>query len=503
MSTPWAFIIGIDQYAEKAFGVVPYAEVAAKAVSESLTRLGLPARQQFLHVGPHATLARLKSALRKFRKRLPEQAELLLYFAGRTFSHQGKTYLAGWDSWTADLPGTSLPLAELVAEWQSRKPESIVVLLEAGSGGDWPRQLQPHWDKEQLAQLFGSTERLGCFTASEQFEPAFAAAAKQLPLWTSLLIDTLQANLTVADSEGQITARAFQELTETELPRLIRRHLEPGLEQWPELFCADPQGLVIARLDPEQTANRWTAAQLARVVFRQQSITKVKELSGFRKSFQLPNTASASSRKFIARTAVPDIKAELESVYDLSREEFGYHRKDLEMAAEDEGFGFLRSPDFEYTVAIELDEENPSQLHWRREVGRFADPNFVKSSGFAAVFGQRFDEMSFEFEKPIDVGDWIDRLDEHPPADARVRPNPDGTECEITLAGFTGQIILDRKTITIRGGPADPSGLLQLFLRFLGTFGPVGSTSSQGEAEPKTNPTSSPQKALPPRKRKS
>ena len=50
-----------------------------------------------------------------------------------------------------------------------------------------------------------------------------------------------------------------------------------------------------------------------------------------------------------------------------------------------------------------------------------------------------------------------------------------GGACDITLAGFTGRVV-DRpdQALTVRGRAGNAGGLLDQFLGFVGTVGPLG-----------------------------
>src|SRR5205814_1710243 len=74
--------------------------------------------------------------------------------------------------------------------------------------------------------------------------------------------------------------------------------------------------------------------------------------------------------RYVNRAAGPDIKADLDNTFDAVREQFGYKRKDLDVSAERDGVGFIRTPDFEYTVTVNVNPDEPSEVVWRREVGR-------------------------------------------------------------------------------------------------------------------------------------
>ena len=107
----------------------------------------------------------------------------------------------------------------------------------------------------------------------------------------------------------------------------------------------------------------------------------MKDLAGYRKSHTLPDRANDWARKYVNRIAAADIKADLDNMFDMVREQFGYKRKDLDVSAERDGLGFIRTPDFEYTVSLEVNPDEPTEVIWRREIGRLSGPEFVRSEG--------------------------------------------------------------------------------------------------------------------------
>jgi len=60
----------------------------------------------------------------------------------------------------------------------------------------------------------------------------------------------------------------------------------------------------------------------------------------------------------------------------------------------------LRTPDFEYSVTVDLDPEIARIIIRQDIVG--SGSWFARSSGFTA-FGKRFDASVFEFAEPVDV----------------------------------------------------------------------------------------------------
>ncbi|MBX9584682.1 MAG: hypothetical protein K2X87_30635, partial [Gemmataceae bacterium] len=155
-------------------------------------------------------------------------------------------------------------------------------------------------------------------------------------------------------------------------------------------------------------------------------------------------------------------------------EQFGYKRKDLDVSAERDGLGFIRTPDFEYTLTVHVDPDDPTEVIWRREVGRLSDPGFVRSEGFAAIFGGMFDKLVFEFAVPVDVAEFVDRIEDDPPEGVKVSVASGSEAAEVKLAGFGGRITVSRTAVEIEGRAGATAGLLDQFLSFLRKFSGVG-----------------------------
>jgi hypothetical protein len=158
----------------------------------------------------------------------------------------------------------------------------------------------------------------------------------------------------------------------------------------------------------------------------------------------------------------------------MVRETFGYKRKDLDVSAERDGMGYIRTPDFEYTVSVSVHEADPSEVVWRREVSRLSGPEFVRSEGFRNVFGTMFDKLVFEFAVPVDVADFVDRIEDAPPEGVKVTVASDSGAAVVALAGFAGKISVTREAVTIEGQAGNPSSLMEQFLVFLRKFGALG-----------------------------
>jgi hypothetical protein len=103
-----------------------------------------------------------------------------------------------------------------------------------------------------------------------------------------------------------------------------------------------------------------------------------------------------------------------------------------------------------------------------------ADAGFVRGVGFEAVFGSTFDQLAFEFAKPVDVEALIDKLEDDTPAGVTLHVESDGGAFELSLAKFAGRVRVERTALTVRGRAGNSAGLLDQFLAFLHKVGPLG-----------------------------
>jgi hypothetical protein len=476
----WAVVVGIEKHLHPELGNLPLAEADATAVASVLESVGFPAARQVVFRGPHATKAAVEAKVKRLRKAVKRGDELVVFWAGHGFSDRESGYLAFWDTLPDHPIETSIPLAEWAEWFTGSKAGQLVFLLSIGIGPTFSQDgLTPHLDGEELRRLFDTSAKAVALAASAPDEAPQSSAITRHGLWSQLVVEALSGQSRLAaENNGHVTALSLQRFIEEEMPRRLRKHFEAGVRQTPQLYGGQNAAAVIADVSPTLFGHDADAlldpSRLRRVVFRSESSTRVKDLSQFRKTYQVPNNAGPSARRFVARLATPDIRADLDRVRDIARERLGYRRKDLEITVGQDGYGVLHTPDFEYTVFADLDPDDPSRLTWRREVGRFADPGFVSGPGFDTVFDPAFDQLVFEFARPVDVAGFVDRIEDDPPAGVRVSAASDGSACEITVTGFAGVVTIRRHALTIRGRSGEAAGLLDSFLYFLRTFGPIG-----------------------------
>ncbi|HJZ58721.1 MAG TPA: hypothetical protein VKE74_27510 [Gemmataceae bacterium] len=467
-----ALLIAVETFFEAA-PPVAYAAADAAELLRALPAAGYNPEKCVLLAGHRTTKAAIESHLARLPKLVGKAESLLVLVVTRGFAHKGRGYLLCADTILPDLTGTSLPVADLLAAMHKTRVPEITVLLDVDPLR-LPGELTPSGlDEAELKKLFDDSPACVGLLASAPGERSFESAQLRHGIWRHHLIEAFTGKTrTGVNKDGTLTVAGLHEFLADAVPRTLRRTYEAAQEQTPVLLGEGNAANAVADLGP--AGELLDPARMKRVVFRSETTGKVKELSGFRKTHTLPERANDWARKFVNRIAASDIKAHLDATFDMIREQFAYKRKDTDVSAERDGFGFIRTPDFEYTIGIRVNPDDPTEVIWRREVGRLSDPAFVRSEGFDLVFWNLLDKLVFEFAVPVDVAEFVDRIEEHPPEGVKVRVASGGDSAEIKLAGFAGRVTLTRDAVEIEGRAGNSAGLLDQFLAFLRKFGGIG-----------------------------
>jgi hypothetical protein len=469
-----ALVIAVDSYQDQALPPAPHAEAAAAAFAQALERLGFGRGQQTVLLGSQATRTALTSRLRKLAKAPAAPEAVFLFYAGHAFRAGGRSYLTCADSQLDDLPDTSVELRAVVDALAACRAGRLALFLDPRPG--LPEDLPPHLAAEELEELFGGSPGRVCFVACRPGERSEVSGPLRGGAWAHHLLQALAGKAPLALEGGrELTAESLEAHLEREVPRTLRTTFKDARSQTPALYGAGGERFLVADLGPLVEQGGQPVADprlqpLKRGALRSEVPSRVKSLSGYRKFHRLPDRVNASSQKFVADLAAEDLKADVDAYYAAVREHLGYKRRDVEASC-DRGSGLVRTPDFDYGVSVALADDDPTTVVWRREVAGIRNPEVVLGPAFAAVFGDLFDTLVFEFVRPFDLEAWVDRVEEEVPPGVKVRCASDCSTCDVTVAGFAGVIRLRGDRVEVQGRKAPNSkGLVEAFLQFQDLF---------------------------------
>lgn len=212
-------------------------------------------------------------------------------------------------------------------------------------------------------------------------------------------------------------------------------------------------------------------AELAHVALVREQRSRVRDLTGFRRTHQVPTEVNEHTQSFVARIAVPDLAADLDTRFADFRRLLNFKRVDLQVSEPDGGAGLITTPWFDYQVAVALAPDDPAEVIWRRQVSAFRAPQELFASAFSAVFGNLFDTVELEPPCSIDIAEFIDRIEAQAPPSISLDYDRHATWCHVSLPGVLGQLRLtaDRVSLVV-AQPPPPARLLEAFLKMRSQF---------------------------------
>ncbi len=356
-----ALLIAVETFFE-AGPPVAYAAADCAELLRACQLAGYNPQKCLLVAGTRTTKAAIESYLRRLPKLVEKADSLLVLVVTRGFTHRGRGYLVCADTIAPDLTETSIPVADLLAAIDKTKCKEITVLLDVDPLPQVGEMMPSGLHEGELRALFDESAKSAGLLASTPGERSFESGQLRHGIWRHHLIEAFTGKIrSGVAKDGTLSAAALQAFLEDAVPRTLRRTYETPQEQTPLLFGEAKASTVVADLSKliDTAGELLDPGRMKRVVFRAESVGRVKDLAGYRKTHTLPDRANDWARKYVNRVATGDIKADLDNVFDMVREQFGYKRKDLDVSAERDGLGFIRTPDFEYTISLSVNSGRP------------------------------------------------------------------------------------------------------------------------------------------------
>jgi Caspase domain len=462
-----AILIAVESYQDPDMPPASHAESDAQALALALEPVGYPRDSQIVLLGAQATGNAIASRLRKLAKTTPAPEAVLVSYTGHGFTADGVAYLACGDTQADDLAETSLPLKTLLSALAATKvPFALLLDLRGGLEAE-------AFSFAPLEAFFAKHPDCVCLVSGGDGEKGHVSGTLKAGIWASHVLEAFQGRAARALEKGtQLTAAALQAHLEQEVPRTLRSTFRAAPAQTPTLL--GNEDFLLADIGPITGQDQPTAdprlQPLRRGTLRSETTTRVKALGGYRKFHRLPDRVDARARKFVGDLAAGDVKADVDAMYAAIREVMGYKRRDVE-GSSDQSTGFVRTPDFEYSISIDLGDTDPTTVIWRREVGNIREPAVVLGKPFQQVFGPVFDTLVFEFTRPFDLETWVDRIEDEVPKGVKLRCASDCSTCDIMVAGFSGIVRLLRDRVEVQGQQTPGSkSLVEAFLNFQDLF---------------------------------
>ncbi len=465
-----ALLIALEDYADRSLSPVPFAAADLSAFSNVIKAIGFADHDQVCRLNAQATKSGIESDVRKLARRLTNEDTLFLFYVGHGFSLAGTNYLTCFDTRPDDLAETSVSLSALVDTLNSCDCRSICLFLDAahhGSSGESEMSTRPApLDELPLEASIAKLNRAVCFASCRSGEESHSSAHRKQGIWAQHVLEALNGDAATAIADGRLmTAASLQRYLTQAVPRTLRADFATPIMQTPWL-CGDiSDDFVVADLNSVLDRKRLDATpsvpRLDAVVLSAAKTQPVKHLPGFKKSHRLPETKNSNADAFIASITEATLQSDLEATFLTLKSAYQFKRLEIEKRGPADGAGVIATPFFEYSVSVELDSDDPSQVVWSRSISKISDPTQVFCEVFDRVFSGVFDTIEISTGEPIDVTAVIDRIEQFDGREFTATYDSDCTVCFVRVAGITTLIRITSSGVFITDQRVDsPTALL-------------------------------------------
>lgn len=316
----------------------------------------------------------------------------------------------------------------------------------------------------ELKDFFDAAEYRVCFASCKTSEYSYPVPALKHGAWTYLVIEALQGNDPLALEKGRyLTANSLQNYVAKELPRTMRKHFSKPIAQTPWFHGSSTGDFQIADLGDvlkKRNAVKPGFEQVKQVLLQVQRSIDIDDLSGFskKKGHFIPDGVSGASQSFVDDISQEEVKDEFNAVFERIRDTMDYKRRDIIAK-----HGRIVTPDFEFSVTCEQDRDNPGSALITRQLINIS-PAIVENDAFNEVFADYFDELTFDFNKAVNIEELIDRIEDLDSDKIEIEYPSDCSHCDIEIEGSPLKIRITPGNLTVQTQrPVSPKLLVETF----------------------------------------
>ena len=188
---------------------------------------------------------------------------------------------------------------------------------------------------------------------------------------------------------------------------------------------------------------------IAQLAFKVERTQGLRSLSGWKKSYRIPEDHSVISDEFAFRCAAEDLKQDLDRMYDQLKESFGFTRRKLNVIGPEDGFVTITTPYFNYTVSVQHCPDELDAVLWTKRVDTIQEPEQLESAAFAEIFDNMFTTLEVSLPVRVDIENFIDRVEEAAHPGIKISYNREATYCQLLFSGTTAAVTLTAENLAI------------------------------------------------------
>jgi len=462
--------VGIEIYHEGALAKVQYAEKDASEFTDAFIALGHDNENCILLTSNKATKTAVLNQMSKITEKTTESDRIIFYFAGHGFSVSGSNMLAAVDSSLDSLETTCISVKEILAIIQKSNSKRKILFLDCCHSGfqvlENVRDVNSNFNSENLDYEFRDVEYCTGFASCKANQKSYSDSSVKNGIWSHFLIKAFKGEGDASLYEsGFLMSDKLQSYLRSNTQELVRITLKK--DQMPIEFGDKMDRFVVVNLNPLFAAiassKNNTSLNLTSIsIYKSEENGKVKNLSGFNKRLHsIPEKVGEYEDRFIKSISKEIIHDEIRLISERIQSHLTYKRKEIKIH-EENGLGFIETPDFYYSIFVSQSKKYPDQFEVRRSLDNIKNPSIINDSQFNKIFDNYFTSLSFEFKKKINIPQLIDALEEK---NKKVKYDlSDLSKCSIELDGLDTELIITEHSLDIFFTfPSTPIKLVEYF----------------------------------------
>ncbi|CAN5643708.1 hypothetical protein BH09VER1_BH09VER1_16220 [soil metagenome] len=442
-----ALVIGVEEYLETdSFPLVSYAEKDAEAMAEALTALGYGVE---VLLSARATKGRILGLTNQLASVGAECDSLAFFFAGHGAPYDGQNYLVSHDADANNIKGTAVLVREVFDSLAASKANRIMMFLDCCHSGlvspQGSRSFLDSLDEEEMKNFLNDGQHCVTFSACARDEKSWPSVQFQHGHWTYQLLRALRGEEPTVLKDGMLLSDDLQNFLRVAVKRELSLQRTDGRTQTPKKWGEDDGTFLVADLRPilkARTSERKAVpVGMNEAVFEYIREGDVSDLTGFGKGHFAPKFCNSSGEAFVGRVAEPDVREEIEEVYDAIQRSGKYKSRDVKA-----GGGSILTPDFRFSVEYFQDSIDPARYVLNRHLRDVSDVKLLQEPWFARCFGNKFDAIAITANDSINLQSVIDLGEDA--EGVEVWSDMDKSYCSITLESLDGSIHVEPDSVT-------------------------------------------------------
>jgi hypothetical protein len=457
MNEKHAIIIAVENYQDRRISSVTYAENDAKKFASVIEQHGFQKTNTTILINDHATKTRIESIFRTILRKLHENDQLFIFYAGHGFSDSNKNYITCHDTIYTDLTSTSVSLQSIFNHVQKSECQKAIFFIDSCHSGldidESMRGMLSEMTDEEFENFCNESKYHVVFASCHNDESSFSSNNLKHGIWTYHIIEAFNgSNRRALERKVYLTTSSLQNYLSSEVPITLKNSFTSRRNQTPRLWGNLSREFIIA--DFKEIFNRRrieskTTSQIKKASFLGFKFGSIKSLSGFKKGYRIPEYVSDTTRSFVRGIGDKELTNEANQIFSDLQSNFKYKRREISFN-QDDGSASILTPDFSVYISIDLDEEDLEQYIIKLDVSEIKNPDSLASKEFADTFDNVFDRTSFYFTKSPNIEKIIDRIEDiNIPDKIKVEYPADASNCTIFLDDFSGYMSVDSNGISL------------------------------------------------------